>query len=152
MTIEKLSAKDVETIGLLAEWYQREWDIKPEITTSRLNSHPGADILIQLLLRIDGVPACTGGIYNEVGLLKVYPDYRKYGPWVAQVYTVPAYRQKGLGSMLLTELEKWSKQQNFKELYLYTNTAESLYVRNGWRTFDKVIYREKETALMRKLL
>ncbi|MBS1978877.1 MAG: GNAT family N-acetyltransferase [Bacteroidetes bacterium] len=151
-TIEKLSAKDTEAIVLLAGWYQQEWDIKPETTISRLTAHPNDDILIQLLLRIDGVPACTGGIYNEVGLLKVYPDYRRYGPWVAQVYTEPAYRQQGLGNMLLAELEKWAEAQSFKELYLYTNTAERLYVRNGWVTFDKVMYREKETAVMRKLL
>ncbi|MBS1543332.1 MAG: GNAT family N-acetyltransferase [Bacteroidetes bacterium] len=152
LTVEPLSAKDGEAISLLAEWYQQEWSIKPETTIQRLTSQPNDDILIQLLIRMDGQPACTGGIYNEVGLLKIHPHYRRYGPWVAQVFTAKGYRQKGLGVMLLRELEKWAENQNFKELYLYTNTAESLYARNGWITFDKVMYREKETAVMRKLL
>lgn len=149
-SILKLTASDQDLIARLADWYWQEWQVPKETTLARLSAHPNDDVLFQLVLTLEGVPAASGGLYRNVGLLKVYPDYKRMGPWVAQVYTDPIFRNQGLGALLLKEIELKGASLGYKELYLYTNSAERLYERNGWVTFDRVMYRDKDTAVMRK--
>jgi GNAT superfamily N-acetyltransferase len=150
--VNLISNKDEKLIYLISRWYHQEWSIPPERTVQRIMSHPNDDVLFQYILTINSTPAATGGLYQNVGLHQVYPEYKKWGPWVALIYTDPKFRNLGLGSRLLHEIEEQAYERNFKDLYLFTFTAEDLYKRNGWSELDRVDYHYKDTVIMTKRL
>lgn len=155
--MEKLSISKVEStnevlIKQIANWYLNEWAIPEERTVSRLTNHPNEDVLLQIVLNINDTPVATGGLYNNVSIHQVYPEFKTIDPWVALLYTETNYRNKGLGSLLLETIEKKAIELNYTKLYLFTFTAESLYKRNGWSIIKRVDYRGHDTAIMIKYL
>ncbi len=66
------------------------------------------------------------------------------------LYTDKNFRNKGIGGLLLKEIENAAKDLGLSKIYLYTNSAERLYRRNQWMTIEKIIYKGKETAIMEK--
>ncbi|WP_232225849.1 GNAT family N-acetyltransferase [Leptospira terpstrae] len=48
------------------------------------------------------------------------------------VYTVPEFRQQGIGAKLCRSIEVTAKDRGIKEIYLFSDTAVSLYNRFGW--------------------
>jgi len=55
---------------------------------------------------------------------------------VKRMFTLPNYRGKGAASMLLKELEKWTKKMNYEKCVLETGKrqedAVALYLKNGY--------------------
>jgi phosphinothricin acetyltransferase len=53
------------------------------------------------------------------------------------VYIVREYRGKGIGSLLLTEIEKFAKENDFHKIVLFTfpfnKLGQGLYLRKGYR-------------------
>lgn len=141
---------DTETIELIAGWYFDEWAIPRERTISRLKNHPNEDILFQVILKQGNNPIATGGLYNNVGILQVHPKYKELSPWVALLYTSREYRNNGFGTKLLEEIKEAARERQISTLYLYTFTAEILYIRNGWTVMERVDYRGQDTVVMKK--
>ncbi|NTV53509.1 MAG: GNAT family N-acetyltransferase [Candidatus Firestonebacteria bacterium] len=56
--------------------------------------------------------------------------------WVEDVVVDPAYRQKSLGSGLMSALEAWAAQQGLKRLQLLADrknaAAQAFYQKRGW--------------------
>lgn len=150
ITIQQINPEDASLIKTIANWYWTEWQVPKEQTMLRLaNQHPN-DLHFHLMLFADAEPAATGGLYAQVGLLKSQPVYERYGPWVGLVYTATEHRQKGYGAELLLEIERRAANLGLNDLYLYTHTAESLYRKNGWATFEHATYRGHTVAVMKK--
>ncbi|WP_411823561.1 GNAT family N-acetyltransferase [Leptospira sp. 'Mane'] len=137
--------------GLIAKWYKQEWDIPENITIERLERCTDA-IPFQIVVLKDNEPIATGGIYHEVGLFREFPDYKVFQPWLALLYTLPEYRGLGVGSYICDFLDKEVVKSGYREYYLFTNTAENLYLKQNWEPIDRVIYREKPTVIMKKTL
>ena len=150
VTVHKLASTDEQLMEHIADWYLNEWAIPRDRTISRLANHPNDDVLFQLILKEDGVPVATGGLYNNVGLLQKHQIYQKLKPWVALLYTDMGYRSKGFGTKLLDEIQNMAREIIIPKLYLYTFTAEAFYVRNGWAEMDRVKYNGHDTVIMRK--
>jgi len=54
------------------------------------------------------------------------------GPWISNVYVLPAYRRRGYASALIRHIEAFARTQAISTLWLYTLDAVALYERLGW--------------------
>ncbi len=54
--------------------------------------------------------------------------------------TIPTYRSKGLGSMLITKVRQWAKEQGYDRLfvntYFFSSKAVKFYKENGFQEID----------------
>ena len=152
ITIREVKKNDTEIISLIASWYLQQWAIPIERTAKRLSEQQEDDIVFHLVLYKDGIPIATGGLHHKVGLLQADDRFKKYDPWVAVLYTIPEQRNSGTGSLLLKKIEDFSLKKGYETIYLYTFTAESLYVREGWKEMERVSYKGHDTVVMQKKL
>jgi GNAT superfamily N-acetyltransferase len=150
ISFHKVLSNERNLIELIAGWYSGEWNIPLEFTHQRLANMPNDQVILQLLLLMNDEPVATGGLYYRVGLLNVYPEFANLKPWIALLFTTGKNRNKGYGQMILYKLEDIAKDLGFNELYLHTYTAEKLYSRNNWKTFERVAYKGHTTAIMKK--
>jgi GNAT superfamily N-acetyltransferase len=150
LTFQEVLPNDQELIDLISKWYLAEWAIPTKTICHRLTSPSSDDLIFHLNAFENGVPVASGGLYWNVGLFKVYPEYKRFGPWVGLVYTIPEKRGQGIGKLLLKEIERRSLTLGYQKIYLFTNTAEALYLREGWSVIARMIYKEKDTVVMEK--
>ena len=136
---------------LIAKWYKQEWNVSEELTIERLDRFQDT-IPFQVIVFKDEIPVATGGIYNEVGLFKEFPHYKANQPWLALLYTIPECRGLGIGTYLCDFLDRELIGSGYKEYFLFTSTAESLYLKQNWVPIDRVIDRGKPTVIMKKTL
>jgi len=73
-------------------------------------------------------------------------------PWLAGVFVAPAHRGHGYASMLVKAVEQAARQEGVKTLWLYTNSAETLYARAGWERAGTISHLGVPKALMRRTL
>ncbi len=66
------------------------------------------------------------------------------------IYTSKGQRQKGLGSLLCKKIDEMAKAIGVKEMFLYTQTAESMYRKLGWSEMERIQYKGEDTVVMHK--
>ncbi len=147
-----LQHDDDEIIDLIAGWYLNEWKVPKEKAIGKLKTVAADSSQLQVLMKIDGIAMATGGLHHYVGLHDKEPRFAVYKNWLAMVYTIPEWRQKGHGATLCTFIQEQAALKGVKEMYLFTDTAERLYQRLGWKTFDRVAYGTRNVVLMNKEL
>ncbi len=152
LAFQKIRPDDQDLIKLIGEWYFKEWAIPVETTLLRLTDTTNKHVIFQLVLTKDGEPAATAGLYNQVGLLSVYPELKKFKPWIASLYTATQHRNHGYGNKLLAKMEEVSSELGYKELYLHTYSAERLYLKNNWKPVERIPYKGYVTVVMKKEL
>jgi GNAT superfamily N-acetyltransferase len=69
-------------------------------------------------------------------------------PWLAGMFIAPHARGRGYAAQLITAVEEEARNASISALWLYTNTAERVYARVGWRTVETVQHKGKPFALM----
>ena len=79
-------------------------------------------------------------------------DRPELTPWLAAVFVVRHARGQGHAARLVTEVEAHARSASIATLWLYTNTAERIYARLGWRTAETIRHNGKPFALMRREL
>lgn len=155
MTIERVDPADIELITQIADWYYQEWKIPAEKTILRISKFKKKGFPFHIIIKKEGKPIATGGLYTDdgMGLPTLMPAYRKkHEPWVALLYTLPEVRGKGLGAILTTIVEEMGVELGYTTQYLYTFTAEPLYLRLGWEVIERLTYNGHEnTVVMRKI-
>lgn len=139
-------------IALIAAWYLREWNISTDTTINKINSLPAEGDEFHLLMTLNGLPVATGGLYHRVGLMHRVPHLNAYPNWLALVYTLPEHRGKGLGARLCEHIQDKAKALGLQEIYLFTHTAETLYIRLGWTEVERIELEGKDIAVMKKSL
>jgi len=77
---------------------------------------------------------------------------QELSPWLAGLYVKEKYRRKGLGSKLVLEIEKLSRELSTQKLYLYTPDQEKFYKRLNWENLEKAVYQGIEVTIMTKEL
>jgi len=152
ISIQQVNSSNTNLVAQIADLYFDQWAIPKDRTITRLANHPNDDVLFQLVHTNNDHVITTGGLYNHVGLLNEHPGFSCYNPWVAQIVTEKNYRGKGYGAELLKEIEKLSAKAGFNKIYLFTFTAENLYIRNGWLPLERTIYKGHDTVIMYKSL
>lgn len=75
---------------------------------------------------------------NEIAIaIGAYKEYDSETAEMKRMYTLPEYRGKGIASRILSELELWAKEENYKFAILETGfmqtDAISLYQKLGYK-------------------
>lgn len=72
-------------------------------------------------------------------------------PWLAGVFVVPERRGRGYVRHLLEAFDEACRLASIKTVWLYTNTAEHVYLRAGWQVAE-IIHRPSKLpiTLMRR--
>ena len=72
-------------------------------------------------------------------------------PWLAGVFVVPDARGRGYVNYLLAAFDEACRAASIKTAWLYTNTAERIYLRAGWQIAE-IIQRpgKQPVTLMRR--
>lgn len=74
-------------------------------------------------------------------------------PWLAGVFVVPEARGRGYAVPLVAAVEEACQSARIPTVWLYTNTAERLYARAGWRAVETVPrHGKRPVTLMRRNL
>lgn len=141
---------DNEAIQLIADWYLSEWNIPVNKTIERLKTITVDNSQLQLLLTLNNVPVATGGLYHHVGLLDKEPRFKIYNNWLALVYAIPGMRHRGFGTLICNYIQDYSKESGMKEIYLFTDTAESLYKRLGWYQLERLSLGKRNIVVMKR--
>lgn len=147
-----LRPNDQATFQLIAGWYLSEWRIPRDKTIQKLHTIAADNSQFQILMTLEGTPISTGGLYDHVGLLDKEPRLKIYKNWLALVYTVPDKRHKGYGALICKHIQEQSKSLGVDTIYLFTDTAESLYKRLGWTEMERLAMGDRNVVLMKKEL
>jgi len=70
-------------------------------------------------------------------------------PWLAGVFVLPAFRQRGVASALCRHAAAAARSFGTSTLYLYTNGAEPVYEGLSWQRFAREPYEGRDVTLMR---
>jgi GNAT superfamily N-acetyltransferase len=69
-------------------------------------------------------------------------------PWLAAVYVLPPFRRCGIATALVTHALAQARGFGVRQLYLWTDSAASLYARLGWRPLAEEPYKGKTALVM----
>jgi len=139
---------DAADAAVVAEWIWNEWARhEPGVTRAGSDASVLAALLDESLpyfvvARVDGVPVGCASIVAAD--LPTHPDL---GPWLANVYVLPAWRGRGLGGALVAHAMEYGARIADR-LYLYTFGSTALYDRLGWRPIERGNYAGREVTLM----
>ncbi|QHT71650.1 GNAT family N-acetyltransferase [Rhodocytophaga rosea] len=145
-----ISPGDHETIELIAQWYEIQWNIPASVTIKKINAFSTNGLERQVIMLLENSPVATAGIYHHVSLVDKVPRFGMYKHWLALVYTLPAHRNKGLGALVCNYMQDQAKALGIAQLYLFTHTAETLYTRLGWHPIERLELGGKNIAVMKK--
>jgi GNAT superfamily N-acetyltransferase len=76
--------------------------------------------------------------------------HRHLTPWLSSVFVPVRYRGLGIASALSARAVEEAARLGFENLYLFTPHNEAMYVRQGWRTFDRADHNGTMLALMQR--
>lgn len=147
-----VSDQDSEWIEQCAQWYWEEWNIPISRTRQQLQRFPNEAVLNVWGATLDGIPLGVASLYRQVGLHNRIGKYQDLGPWLALFYIRSSLRGKGWGSRFIQFVEAESARNGHAELFLYTDTAESLYRREGWTEYERATVGGRDLIVMRKKL
>ena len=149
MKIERLENNPI-FIPIIAKWLYDQWGWKhPDgsIDRAKRNLSCPPDSM--------GLPIAFVAVDDDtpigVARLKMHDmDARKdLSPWLASVFVHPGQRGLGIGTALCTRVVSEAGMMGFTKLYLFTPDRESFYVRQGWQTIERAIYRDEEVVIMK---
>lgn len=138
-----------EFLTQLATWHHVEW----------LHLNPDAALNSRLLRYRESIEsislpeifvAYTGSeLLGSVTLDKNDMDSREHlTPWLASLYVKPDKRNQGIATQLIKYIISYARENNFKNLYLFTEDQTDFYQSRGWRFIESVEYRNAEVDLM----
>ena len=140
-----------EVIPILAQWFYQEWSyLHPNRTCKDVEQ------LISERINTDKIPltlvAFEGKeLLGTVCLKKHDMDTRlDLFPWLAGLYVTSSWRRKGIGTALVSAIEKKAYELGVKNLYLYTPKSEIFYLKLGWHINQKTEYHGYPVTIMEK--
>ena len=91
----------------------------------------------------------VGSVTLTVWEMGIYPE-KEY--WLGDLFVVPEKRRRGIGRILVYEVEALAKSLGIPALNLYTFDMESLYKGLGWETDEYIEYENEAVTVMSKQL
>lgn len=70
-------------------------------------------------------------------------------PWLGALLVLPNWRRRGIATTLMRRVVDIACQLKLPELFLWTSSAEGLYLKLGWEVVERTDYCGKEIVLMR---
>jgi GNAT superfamily N-acetyltransferase len=71
-------------------------------------------------------------------------------PWLGGLLVLPEWRKRGVGTMLMNRAEEETRRLNVPRLYLWTHSAEGLYLKLGWQVVERTDYCGRLVVIMQK--
>ena len=144
-------ARRLDLLPIVAEWLWREWWQRRGRSLEQTQAiyaaccaEVGAPQTFVLLA--DGTPVGTATLARRD--LEERPDLT---PWLAGVFVVPEARGWGYVTHLLAAFDEACRAASIQTAWLYTNTAERVYLRGGWQVAEIIQRQGKQPAtLMRR--
>ncbi|MDP4183324.1 MAG: GNAT family N-acetyltransferase [Bacillota bacterium] len=138
MRIEYL-CENKQYIDTVVKWIYNEFikGIRPGISYERVESgfwQRGKEALPITIVVVED-KTCIGAASLVVNDLKP----REYTPWLAGLYVDKEYRNKGIGKVLIKEIEAIAHRFGYDTLYLRTEHASGYYRKIGWSFVEKLI-------------
>ena len=138
----------------LAEWHHAEWSkYNPGDTVEkrmeRMQAHLVKRQIPTTFIALDGDTLTGSACILEQDMPREGGRH-DLTPWLASVYVSPEFRNRGVGSALVTRVEQEARDLGVVTLYLYTPDRESLYARLGWVTIDRPEYMGEPVVVMEK--
>ena len=146
----EITSSETEIINQISNWYFNEWKIPKRKTIKSLTAKSNRNVIFQTLMSDSEVSIGTGGLYQSVEIENRIKKYQNYSPWIALMYTKPGMRRKGLGGKLLDRIELEAQKRGYQKIYLFTHSAESLYIRKGWNEIERHQIEGKNIVIMEK--
>ncbi|HEV2318184.1 MAG TPA: GNAT family N-acetyltransferase [Verrucomicrobiae bacterium] len=148
MNIDYL-ADHPEFISTVARWHHEEWSyLRPgdtvEARTIRLRAESGRGEIPTVFI------ACSNGTPLGSAMLIAHDmDTRMdLSPWLAGVFVAPEHRRRGIGRALVRRVVECAGELGVGRLYLFTPSAEQMYLRLGWSSFERTNYRGTDVLVM----
>ena len=69
-------------------------------------------------------------------------------PWLGGLLVLPAWRNHGVGTILMHRATEEARRLEVPRLYLWTHSAEGLYRKLGWQVVERSDYFGKEAVVM----
>lgn len=124
---------------ILAFWAFREWyktrSIPFELVVKSYNERiDDSDMPVSWIAMEDSIP---------VGMVSLKKNdlwsRNDLSPWLASLFVLPEYRNRGIGDMLINQVKEKAGIFNFSGLYLFIDsdkiTLENFYIKRGWKFF-----------------
>lgn len=123
-----------EALERLAAWHHAEWsDLAPgwslDEATRELRDNLGRGTIPSTLVALSGADPIGSASLLEVD----FNDLPPFRPWLASVYVLPAWRNRGVGGNLVDRIVASARGLGLPRLYLFTTDMERWYGRRGWR-------------------
>jgi len=132
--------------GWLWEAFWREAGQGLEATRGAVEASAAGDEVPQtFVLLAAGHPVATASLV--AGDLDAMPELT---PWLAGLFTIPEARGRGHARRLVARVEAAAREAGYAEVWLYTDTAEKLYVRAGWELVERLPHGAGTLSLMRR--
>lgn len=142
-----------DLLPVVAEWMWHQWWEKAGRTLEQTEAIYAECIAVvgapQTFVLLEGdVPVGTVTLAQKD--LEERPNLT---PWLAGVFVVPERRGRGYFRALLGAFEKACRDASIETAWLFTNTAENVYLRTGWETIELVRRPDIEAfAVMRRAI
>ncbi|MBP6563874.1 MAG: GNAT family N-acetyltransferase [Neisseriaceae bacterium] len=130
----------------LAQLHHEAWQGADVATRCRVLAGFKGDALPLGFVAVDGTVLC-GSAFLMAADLSIYTAAT---PWLAGVYVKAAYRGRKVATRLIEHVMAAAVAMGFKELFLYTDEAETLYLGLGWQTIKRTHYRGMAISIMRR--
>jgi N-acetylglutamate synthase-like GNAT family acetyltransferase len=142
-------ADHLDLIDTIALWHFREWGHKDP--TGSVQSWAKG---IRSRANRNRIP--TGYVALEsnelLGVVELVDhdmnSHMELSPWLAGLYVRPESRRHGIGSALTKYIVQVSGQMGIERLYLYTKTAQGLYLKLGWQSIAEENYEGEDITIM----
>lgn len=150
LEFKKLIDVDEETLNKVSTWMYNWWGKRDNYSFEEVKC------FMKHSMQKDRLPQTYGLFLDNkiIGIfqfayedLSIRPDIY---PWLANVYIDEKYRKKGLGRILLENVERMAKENiDFEDIFLYTKHI-GLYEKFGW-TFVSNIDTFSKTPRIQRL-
>jgi GNAT superfamily N-acetyltransferase len=129
-----------------AEW-QPIYQQRGQTFEDSLNNYrerTNTDCLPLALVALHG-DQLVGTVSLKVHDLDIRPDLN---PWLGAVLVLPNWRRRGVGSILVQRAVEEARRLNLPRLFLWTASAEELYLKLGWEVVERTEYCGKNIVVM----
>lgn len=142
-----------EVIPTLASWTFEQWGQQYKMDSVRVQFKLFADRLnrdkipLSLVAFLDTQPVGTASLkVREMTTHKHLPY------WLGAVFVVEQFRNRGIGTELISRATDKARDLGVETLYLHTPDKAGLYLRLGWEEIERTVYYDHEVVIMKKEL